>query len=67
MNDKTGRFVLKYNATSASNFVAGLGVQVEYRWVLSHEGVEGNEKADEAAKAAARNEDGEALRLREKY
>jgi ribonuclease HI len=55
------------DSVNLNNKLAGLGIQVEYRWVPSHEGVEGNEKADEAAKAAAINKDGEALRLREKF
>jgi ribonuclease HI len=55
------------DSVNINNKLVGLGVQVEYRWVPSHEGVERNEKADEEAKAAAKNEDGEDLRLREKF
>ena len=44
-----------------------MGVQVEYRWVPSHEGVEGNEEADEAAKKAAVNEEEGILRLQDRY
>lgn len=47
--------------------LAGMGVQVEYRWVPSHEGVEGNEEADEAAKKAAVNEEEGILRLQDRY
>jgi ribonuclease HI len=55
------------DSVNLNNQLAGHRIQVEYRWVLSHKGVEGNERADEAAKAAAKNEDGEALRRREKF
>jgi ribonuclease HI len=46
------------DTVNLNNKFAGLGVQVEYMWVPSHEGVESNEKADAAAKAAVANVDG---------
>jgi ribonuclease HI len=55
------------DCVNLNNKLAGLGIQVEYRWVPSHNGVEGNEKADEAAKAAAENKNGKALELKEKF
>lgn len=36
-----------------SQFLCGLGVEVEIRWVPSHSGVEGNVRADAAAQSAA--------------
>jgi ribonuclease HI len=59
--------LMAIDSVNLNNKLAELGIQEEYRWVPSHEGVEGNERADEAAKAAAMNEDGEALELREKF
>ena len=35
--------------------ILALGVRVEYHWVPGHEGIEGNERADQAAKEAATN------------
>ncbi|KAF8538296.1 hypothetical protein BDD12DRAFT_741716, partial [Trichophaea hybrida] len=38
--------------------IVGMGVEIEYQWVPSHKGVEGNEKAYEQAKAAVERVEG---------
>ena len=43
------------------------GTEVVYRWVPSHEGVEGNEKADEEVKAAALGEEKGIKAIAERY
>jgi ribonuclease HI len=55
------------NSVNLNNKLAGLVIQVEYRWVPFHKGIEGNEKGYEAAKATAMIEDGEVLEFREKF
>jgi ribonuclease HI len=40
---------------------------VAYRWVLSHERVEGNKKADKKAKAAALGEENGIKAIAERY
>lgn len=56
---------MSIDSVNLNNKLAELGIQVEYRWVPSHEGIEGNESEDETAKEAAKNKDGKALRLGE--
>jgi ribonuclease HI len=53
---------IKYN-----NFLAGQGVDVQYRQVPSHENVEGNENMDTLAKMEARNKEEEVLELQERF
>jgi tubulin alpha len=50
-----------------NNRLAAREIQVEYHWVPSHEGVQGNERADKAAKEAAVNEEEGIFRLQERY
>jgi hypothetical protein len=45
------------NTVEHNNKLFAKGIQVVYRWVPSHKGVEGNQKADEKAKATALGEE----------
>jgi ribonuclease HI len=40
------------NTVEWNNIFVGMEVEIDYQWIPSHTGVEGNKKADEQAKAA---------------
>jgi hypothetical protein len=46
------------NIVEWNNKIVGMGVEIEYQWVLFHKVVEGNETADEQAKAALERAEG---------
>jgi len=52
---KTGRALLRSIAEDINTLVHS-GVDLQFRWVPGHEGIVGNEEADEAAKEASSQE-----------
>jgi ribonuclease HI len=49
---------LSKNAVEWNNIFVEMGVEIEYRWVLYHEGVAGNENADEQVKSTVERVEG---------